>query len=158
MDSKSQQVQPSSAQLGQDRYQEPGTMRAARTMCSTCVSPCFVSSSTGRRHVNEWARSPFTSGSEAAIQRLLKQFHIMSSVSEENSLRLAQDNACLSSGHPSSCTSGSRLTISNSAANGQRCPSKESVMLAPQVKETRPASCTVKPTSCSFKQSDEGHV
>lgn len=135
-----------------------GTVRARRALCSTCVSPCFVSSSTGTRHVQEGDRSPFTSGSEGAIQRLLKQFHIMSSVSEGNSLRLAQDEASLRS---SSSTSGSRLTISNSApdsaANGQTCTSKESVILALQVKETRPASCRVNNTSCSSRQPDEGH-
>lgn len=138
-----------------------GAARARRTLCSTCVSPCFVSGSTGTRHVQEGDRSPFTSGSEGAIQRLLKQFHILSSVSEGNSLRLAQDKACLSSLHSSSSTSGSRLTIRNSApdsaAKGQTCTWKESVMLALQVQEAQPASCGVNNTSCSSRQRDEGH-
>lgn len=125
---------------------------ACTSMCSTtCVLPCFVSSST--RHVREWDRPPFTSGSEGAIQRLLKEFHIMSSVSEENSFRLPQDK-------PS--TSASRLTIRNSApdsaANGQKCSSQESVMFALQVRETHPASCVVNTTSCQFKRCDEGHI
>lgn len=131
------------------------------TMRSTTrVSPWFVSSSTGTRHVQEWDRSPFSSESEGAIQRLLRQFHLMSSVSEENSFRLAQDKACLSSLHSSSSTGGSRLTIRNpaadSAANGQT--SKESGLLALQVKERRPASCVVNTSSCCFQQRDEGRV
>lgn len=129
-------------------------------MCSTThVSPCFVSSSTGTRHVQEWDRSPIISGSEGAIQRLLRQFQLMSSISEENFFRLAQDNAALSSLHSSSSTSGSRLTIRNSAANstanGQTCTSEESVLLALQVKETRPASSVVNTSSCYFEQRDE---
>lgn len=130
--------------------------------CTTqhVLNNVFVSSSSGTGPVSGGLRSPFTSGSEGAIQRLLRQFHIMSSVSKENSFRLARDNACLSSLPTSSSTSGSTLTVRNaapdSAATGLRCPSKESVMLALQVKESPPASCGVSSTSCSFKQRDDG--
>lgn len=135
--------------------QVPGTRNHActtrRVLNNMCVS-LFVSSSCGTRHVSEWLSSPFTSGSEGAIQRLLQQFHIMASVSEEDSFRLARDKACLSSLPSSSSTSGSTLTLRNSpadsAASGLKCTSKESVMLALQVKETHPTSCMVSSTSC----------
>lgn len=141
--------------------QVPGTMRATHHLLNnTCLLLCVRS--TGTRHVQEWDRSPIISGSEGAIQRLLRQFQLMYSISEENSFRLAQDNAGLSSLHSSSPTSGSRLTIGNSAAdstsNRQTCTSEESVLLALQVKETRPASSGVNTSSCSFEQRDEGRV
>lgn len=88
-----------------------------------------------------WDRTQFTTHSEGTLERLFERWHIMASVSEENSFGLAQDET-----NPSS-TSGSRLTLGNSApdstANGQNCTSTESVISAFQVKGTHSPSPVV---------------
>lgn len=112
------------------------------TVCPTqCVSVCFVSSRVCIRHHKDWD-SPQLTSSEGAVQRLLNQWHLMSSISEKNPSSLPQDSGCLSSllSSSPSCSSGSRLTVRNSApdsaARGQTSTSKESTVLAFQVKET----------------------
>lgn len=106
-----------------------------------CVSFCFVSSGVGTRHNKEWDGSQLTTASEGAIQRLLKQCHVMASGSEENLFSLAQGNGCLSSllSLSPSISSGSPVPLRNSAAESaaerRNCTSKESTVLAFQVKE-----------------------
>lgn len=140
----------SSAQLHHDQPlpadsgQVAGTLHA-RHVCTMfltqCVSFCFVSSCVGTRHNKEWDGSQLTTASEGAIQRLLKQCRIMASGSEENLLSLAQGNGCLSSllSLSPSFSSGSPFPVRNSAAESaasrRNCTSKESTVLAFQVKE-----------------------
>lgn len=118
-----------------------GTMHA-RHMCTMfltqCVSFCSVSSCVGTRHNKEWDGSQLTTASEGAIQRLLKQCRIMASGSE-NPFSLAQGNGYLSSllSLSPSFSSGSPFlhSAAESAASRRNCTSKESTVLAFQVKE-----------------------
>lgn len=123
--------------------QVEGTVHAhVYCTCPTqCVSFCFVSSRVCIRHQKDWD-DPQLTLSEGAVQRLLKQWHLMSSISEKNPFSLPLDSGCLSSllSSPPSSSSGSQLTVRtsapDSAARGQTSTSKESTVLAFQVKET----------------------
>lgn len=146
-----------SAQLHHDQPLPAGSGQVAGTMharhvCTMfftqCVS-CFVSSCVGTRHNKEWDDLQLTTASEGAIQRLLKQCRIMASGSEENPFSLAQVNGCLSSllSLSPSFSGGSPFPVPNSAAESaasrQNCTSKESTVLAFQVKEAPSSSPVV---------------
>ncbi|TNM87649.1 hypothetical protein fugu_005870 [Takifugu bimaculatus] len=118
------------------------TNQQAQHSCTmTSHSQLAQDSCVGTRHNKEWDGSQLTTASEEAIQRLLKQCRIMASGSEENLFSLAQGNGCLSSllSLSPSFSSGSPFPVRNSAAESAasrgNCTSKESTVLAFQVKE-----------------------